>query len=572
MKHVVTKFIVGMMVIQTAAYSVHAQGAGQGGSVIPGIAGVGGIGGTQIVSGGNYNMQQIAQDNTAIMKQVLDQVKGIQDQDRAYLTGVVQHLNTQIKELIDLQNQMMQLSQKSQLGTIQLTDLLDLGNKIKQKNNALIADIGTSTLITRDMLPSYSPAQAGSMNATIATQGNINMAPLTTKVEGLRAQIVLDTNNLTFKFVLTPLNQQLPHGVSGNALNPDLAGIAIMSPEELEKKEQEIKDLLVPTRKTQGLLQANVELITSMIQNFVNQYGTKQMFTYEEILNSDGTYAAGRNDDLKNIYNAFFLRSYMRKKYGVRLGTFRVEEYNKNILGLDVFIKQPAKQALTMFKNQVVLNDDDIMNSFNNARMWVETLDKKTSGASSDVKIAGAGSAFSGKDKGFFARANTFITKATGQQEVSEVLLVLLKLQMADIEEEKLMARQEKEALVSLHDMQFAPTAEARKVANQKICQDDFFLPAVVYTVVKTDAGAVDEAKSGACARIGVTRKAVRPQQTGKSVIGVFADTLGALENVEKNRRSQADQTQLLVDAARESLKTDTQKSQELEDANDLLK
>ena len=597
MKTTVTKFIVGMMLVQNVAYvsPAFAQSpdaiAGQIAaakaepkavdkrpsnlpetSVLP-ILGGRGQGNTLIGGPGGYNFQNISIDINGMMKDVYARTNQIQDQDKAYLENIMKQMREHMSDLVKLDRRLAELSQRSQLEggdkRVGIQEYLNLINEIKQKNNSILADIEGQAFISRESLPSYDAAKVGDISATVNTPGKIDFTPVMGRVEAYRRKMIEGTNNQQFPNIFAKGNQMVK--VTKDALNPSLQGISILDASEIQAKQKEMNDLLVPNRSTQQLLQTSVEVIVNNIQTLVDQLGTKQFLTWEtvvtDLVGGDNSHKETLKEAVQKINNAFFQRSYLRKRFGQRLGTFNVEEYKVGLLRTDKYLKQPINYVATMFKNQVVIEENDITTAFNNARLWFHTLDAKGGnvlGSTEDLlKAEGKEDKYSAKDAslgGVFMRFNSLITKASGQQEVNEVMRMVVRLLLADIREEQLLVAQDKEGLDKFHDLRFRATAEARELTNKKMCQMDFTLPEDLYK------------GEGNCVKLGVKVKPTQPRQIGRTQAGVYIDILAQIQGPEKARSQEATNIKKLITAALEAQISPEEKAQELEQANDLFK
>ena len=571
-KKSVSTFIVGMMMVQTIAVSPAFSQApptpsqkvvDQVPSNIPAASVLavtgGGQGGSFIGAPGAYNMSNITQNNSDVMKQVLADYRITRQQDRDYLNNVLAQFNKQIKELNELSQKFIQLSFKSKQANIDLNEYMDLVNQIRSKNSALINDIQSQAIITPDMLPPSDPAQAGGMNSSVASSGNINITKFMVRIEAVRQQMIKDIDGLSFGTIIGNNKAPMDPAKFKNALNPDLSGLATLSPKQIEEMGKEIMLNYAPSAKTKRLLQSSIETIVGDVQVFVQQFGAKQFLTFDSIINS-GDHDVSVQEAIQNLTNNFFQRSYMRKTFKQRMGTFNVEEYQMGILRSDVFRKQPINYVTSLFKNQMVIDGGDVTTAFNNARLWFRTLDQKSSSvfqsAEDMLKREGKDDKYASKDTGLFIRMNTLITKASGQQEVAEVMRMMVQFLLADIREEQMAVRGDWEEVAKYHDMRFRATPEMREMTNKKMCEMDWTQPAIVYS------------PNGPCGKLKV-RQPSQPTQIGNTATGIFSDILFQVTTVEKAKHKLADNMKLQIQLSEEAGMSKADKDQRDQDALD---
>lgn len=537
MKKQVYFFIAGMLTFQTFSYAQNAT------AIVAGSRN----GSTFVGNAGKYDMNNISQDNTQIMLKVLDQNRDVQKADREFLLSTVARFNSHLKEIAELKIKFDQLSQKASLGTVNFEEYLNLVNQIKAKNSILEVELATQTSISRESLPSYSAAAAGDAKASVSTYGNIDLSALTGKINNVRGSLLADINNSQFKFLLTPLGQTI--SVNANALSPDLSKIAILSSDKIQELDEEIKLLTTMKRETKVYQQQFVDKSVTLINSFVESYGTSEWLRFQDANDSDAMKIS-----FKNITDAFYGRSYLRKKYGLRMGAIQTKGYPKSIANVERIgmALQPMKIALSSLRREAALTDVDVQSAFESARNFVQLFDEKTTAVLQDAKktMAGKKAEFSVREIGFVVRANSSITYLTGQRQTAEVLLMVMRLVLADAREEMMLLQNDRDALAAYHDAKYRSTDEVKKESNIRICKIDYMLSV--------------DAHTKNCAPLGVARKAVRPTSNGgSSIVEIFSNLMAQYENVEKSRRQEADMKQQLLEAARSALKTDADKKEE---------
>lgn len=518
--------------------SIQAQNVG----TIQPIVG-GGKGDTFIGAPGDYNMNQITQDNTRVMLEILKQTEKIQEIDRAYLMGVVERLNAHLADLIGYNVKFHELAQKAALEYVDFQEYLTLLNKIRAKNEILETEILTQTLITRETLPSYDPLEFSGVNGRVPNYGNIDMSPVMTKVDAVRAKLIAEMNAVPFYNLVTPVGQRIT--ITENALSPDLRGLNILTAQQIQQYEDEIKELITLSRPTYQYQRNYTDRTVTLILNFVKSYGKDEWLRFTN--DNDGR---ARAEAFTQITDAFYRRSYLRKKYGIRMGAIQSRGYPKQIANVETFgfQLQPVKVALESLRREPAENDIEVQNAFEAARNFVELYDAKITPifASRDDILSNPDKSleYSSPDTGFLVRANSAITYVTGQRRTAEALLMIMRLILSDIREEMMLLQNDHLAMANYHDAKYRATAEMKVENNIKICTIDWTLPMSTHQSV--------------CEPLGVRRKAQRPTSTtGTSIQEIFSNLLAQYENVERARRQEATFKQELITAARQSLYTD---------------
>lgn len=500
---------------------------------------------------GNYNYNRISQDNTAIALKLLEQVQGLQKQDRDYLLEVSNRLNGHLKDLISLQFQLLALSQKSYTSPVDLQEILRLGNVLREKDQVLSVDLATNTIITRDSLPSYSPIGVQSNPVDVPSGANINFTALTQRIDALRMKIYNESNALQFKLVVTPNGQ--PLSITANALNPDINGIYSLTPAQIQDLVNQVTELRTPTKATRDVGGRYVDLSVTLLNQFVNNYAKTEWMRFTN--DNDGK---ALKEAYKQIIDVFYYRSYIRKKYGIRIGALQPVNYNKIVINLENFGIQPLKMALTSFRREAAETQPDVLQAFESARNFVELYDAKITpvfAKRADIlKNKDKSLEYSSQDTSFIVRANSAITWLTGQRRTSEVLLMLMRLVLSDIREEMMLIEGNRLAMGSYHDAKYRSTPETKLDANQKICRTDWTLPAQVF--------------QAQCPAIGIKTPA-RPAvgMGGRSVPEMVSQLLSQIDLVENARSQDAESKLLLIQMARGSMSQQTN-----DELNDLFK
>lgn len=509
-----------LQVTQTYAQNV--------GTISPIVGGQGNV----LADSGDYNINQVTQDNTKIVLQVLQDSKIAAQIDREYIAGIAERFNQKLSELNTLRMKLVKMSNSLQM--VQLQDYLNVVNEINEKNEALVLDLSTSTVLTRESLPSFSPIRAGSLQIDVNTAGSVNLSPLVSNVDAARQDLLAKANNVQIVGrLVTPMGH--PFNITSNALTPNLAGVRILSLDQIKKLNTEIADAMTLDEDTIQYQRDMVDFTVNSINQFVTEYGTSEWLRFS---NENDMKAQG--ESFKRITDAFYRRSYLRKKYGIRMGAIQSVGYPKSIANLEAFGLQPLREALKSFRRDAAVSDLELDAAFAAARQFVELYDQKVTPVLKSRKEIMMNKdkelEYSSADTGFIVKANSAITFLTGQRQTSEILLSIMRLVLADIREEKMLAAGELEAMKTYHDAKYRSTTELKEASNKRICEIDFTLSQAVH-----DAN---------CKKYGV-KKATRPVIVrGTSMAEIFGGMVSQIETVEKARRQDALQKQKLVEAA----------------------
>ncbi|MCB0384979.1 MAG: hypothetical protein KDD43_06270, partial [Bdellovibrionales bacterium] len=487
------------------SFPVYAETAASGlpvANVTP-LAGLGG-GGTFVGNAGQYDINAVTQDNSRIAGDLIKQATDIQNIDREYLKSVVDRLNSQLQNLARLQKQFTELSQKSQVQSyIPLEDFLKLVNEINEASQILENDILTLASISRESLPSYNPLEIGNLKVSVSTVGNINFAPLMAKVDAQRVGILTAMNNTQFPNMQSRLGQAV--AVTQSALTPNLSGIRILTEEEMQEKIDLVSLKLTWSKKTKQYANDMASIAVTQILNFIQDYGTGEWLRWRS--DNDST---AREAAFGQISQAFFMRSYLRRKYGVRLGAIQTVDYDKKLANLEDLTYQPMLQALKSLRREVAMTQADVARAFENARNFVELYDKKLTPTfksgeeilSDPVKFdvnTGKLKEYASQNTGVMVRANALINTITGQDAAAEALLMMMRLILSDAMEEMFLYVNDSAGMANYHTAKYRSTDGLKVAYNDRVCSFDTYLPEVaVKQVCKGKAAKPPQITNGA--------------------------------------------------------------------------
>lgn len=493
---------------------------------------VGGSGNSFIGTSGDYNINQVTQDNTKVMLSILERTNQIQDIDRQYLLSISERMNSKLNEINNLRMKLVKMSRALELQ--KLADFISIINDVEEKNQALILDLATSTTITRESLPSFSPVQVGNMSATVNNFGNVDLSKLTKDVDSQRKLMLDNMNNLKIRNLVSPVGQ--PVEILQNALNPDLKGIRILTKEQIQDMTLKVQLAMTLDESTVELQQKMVDQTVNLVNSFVNNYGSSEWLRFTD--DNDGK---ARVIAFKQVTDAFMRRSFLRKKYGIRMGAIQSDGYPKQIVNFEQFALQPIKLALKSLKREAAVSDTELQAAFESARNFVQLYDEKVTPVlkSKDVimKNEGKQMEFSSSDTGFIVKANSALTYLTGQRATAEVLLSIMRLVLSDVREEMMLSQNSIEEMKSYHDAKYRSTNELKQDNNKRICEIDFTLS--------------QEVHNRNCKAIGVNTKATQiVGGNGKSMAEIFSTMMNNIEYIEKASRQDAVNAKKILDAA----------------------
>lgn len=526
MKQSVQLLLAGMILTQ----SVLTQA--QNNNVAPAIPVVGNSAGGTVIFGpnGNQRLDQTIQDNGKALSEILLQMTKVQEIDRDYVKSVVERLNNHLLALADLKLKFTQLSQQSQTQRfIPLQEFLNAVNEINNRDQILRTEIQTQTLITRDTLPSYNSIEAGGMKATVATPGNVDMKPVMDRVETARLSMINEMNALQFPRIEAKFSQTA--SVTENALSPKLPALRVLSDEELRAKQKIVATKMTLEEDTMVLVNRYTDLTVTEINNFLKMYVADEYLRFQNV--NDKT---ARGKSYERLVEGFFRRSYLRRKYNIRLGAIRVASFDKGLANREDFGYQPMLMVLKSLQRVAAENEPDVLQTYEDVRNWVELYDKKLTpvfAKKEDIlKDPSKLQEYASQNTGILIRANSAINTITGQDNAAETLLMIMRLILADTTEEMMSFSADASQIVNYHNARYRMNDEAKKIYATRVCGMDFKL-----------RPADNQALCGGKA---VT---MPPQNAGgKSFAEIFAGLLTSIEMVEKGRRAEALAAQKLVE------------------------
>lgn len=515
-------FIVGMVLAQELTYT---QAMAQATSTDVVAIGGGARATTGFLSAGDYNINQSVTDYSKTASEILQQ-KGITNkEDREYLQSIGRRLAQQFSALIEKEKAFRALGQKASLDAslekmVKLTQYLDQVNDINAALETIRIEIQAASIISKDSLPSNG-FKVGNVAIDMGPTSIINMekamAPFLADLERMIERL----NSVQFRF----LSHKNAYGeVMSNALSPDLSKFPQMTSDEVQAAIEKVEQLSVISRSTQTKQQVLADLTVQKVKKYMQLVGTEEFLRFRN--ENDKIFAS---EAYKDVEKAFFMRSYLRRKYGLQIGAIQPMDYRKLPANTEaIFSKQliaPITFALNSLRSQTARGDADILQAYNNARQFVEQYDKKltpilskdaaakraslkrtalpakaslwdkakaeaeyrynqaAASFASREEIMGAkpvvlnedqkSVAYNSDDTGFTARMSGVLTTLTGQVSTTETLLAVMRLVLADIREELMLSQGDLGNMQSYHFQRFM-SGEAQIVRSVKsMCDYD---------------------------------------------------------------------------------------------------
>lgn len=544
MKLVKTIFILGLV----APVHILAQNATPtvGVSVIGGVSG----GQTGFLSAGDYNIKKVEQDTTSLMNAAISQLKRVQEIDREYLLETNRRLLEGVNKIVNLSAEFRTLSTNSQYGQVNLMDYIQKVNQIQNASNALDLEIQGLTLITAETLPSASEVQIGDVKASIPVSGNLNLKPLSEKYAKMKADLMSQMDSMQFPNLIHQKTQQ-PWSVISQALTPNLVGLQILSSKEIDEKTKLMNDNLAISSVSRKAQERLVERLRIDIRKLVENFGNEESFRFRDENDKKAKLTAW-----ENIHDAFLRRSYLRKKYNIPMGALRAEKYDKTVFNFEKITTafKPLKNYLLQIQQQPAMTREEVMESFENARNFVQLYDERLTPVfkgrdkimvNQDKKLE-----FSSEETGLLVRAASAVNFLTGRNPTTEIMLAVMRMVVADTKEEMMLLQNDQVAFNAYYNQRYLATADLKKQTNTKICQIDFTLSKQTHDKI--------------CVVLGVKQKANIPMgHSGNDTSGIFVALLNQYQNVELSKRQEVENLRMQIELARKTMSEASQSVEE---------
>lgn len=571
MKKKLATFIAGMVIAQ----ATYAEPASSTMLIRPG-------GGNMLNDHGNYDINNVSLDKTAIMLDLQKQIGENNKIDRQYLQSVVTSFEDQLKNIVKLKNDFQTISSNSmstQAGGVTIEVFLNKKNEILQALDTLEVELQTKTSIDKTTLPSQAGVTVGDTQASAVSSGNINMEPVVTKVRGMAEALHGAMSKMAFKLVTQAPDYpkiNTPE-VNQDALNPTMK-FRIFSGKTRDAKLEEVALLQTLDPKIDKASAKWVEKYrTDIILNLIQKYGKDEWLRFEN--ENEKTAFAEMYEDFQI---ASWMRSFLRTFKSLPLGAMQPKPYDKNILNTEFLFKQPILEALESIPSQRVTVQTDVQAAFENARNWVEFYDQKVTPVFSqtkkedevkwlpsfiqkfhlkttdETKNEKLGQEYASSSAGFFAKADSAMTFFTGQRRTAEILLTVMRLILADIREEKMLLNGDVDGLKIYFNERYSSTEDMKKWSQKNRCKFD-------NTLVKTNPKLY--AKDGPCGILGITSPVKVINNGSVSHLQTFNYIYNQFTGKMQSDLMSAASIQGLLDADTDAGKTDEQRQQEQDEA-----
>lgn len=463
------------------------------------------------------------------MKQIVSDNGIKQKEDKEYLAAKGKIIGDTLRDLISKKQAFEALGQNaSKSVTITLDQYLTQVNEINAAIEKARIDIQESSIISVDTLPSASAA-VGNVKVDMAPGSVINMSNAMAPFNATLANLETKLNSVQFK--------SLGHkgafiAVTQNALTPDLSKVPQMTEEEIQTALEDIQAKQVISKGTQDQQQLLADQVVKTVKKYITLAGTNEFLRFR----NDNDMKA-MQEEFKTLEKFFFMRSYLRKKYGLQIGAIQPKSYPMEIFKMEGITSKemilPMTNALSSVISQTARTDQDLMDAFNNARRFVEFYDRRLTPILSDkatvkrealkaeqvqkdqalqnasmwekmkskaafaynTAVASFANgkeimdkkpvhlseddknvAYNAEDTGLMARLSGMLTTVTGQVSTVEALLAVMRLVLADIREEVMLSQGDWSNVQSYHSQRFMATPTQTGRSIKVMCDIDITL------------------------------------------------------------------------------------------------
>jgi len=412
--------LIPALLAQTFGGSALAQTGARGGVVTPAF-------GAPIFTGQPGTYQINSQNTTQLLNQAFTQIAGIQQSDKEYLDQTVKSIDQSYNELVNLivvkLNQLSQQTIATQ-APVQVESYFDLINQINEKSLAVESRITSLTEAANGALPSVTAAEVAGQKINVPNfRGNMNFQRLIGFYQGRIKDLLAKANDLPMSVVFKSGVRELIN--IGDQASHDLLThkfkIPPYSPDEVAKMQKDIQKFRTPPFQLDDTMNDQAKQLRNLIQTFVVNYGLNEKYRFH-----DQSYRTQRADAFKTIVDMFWQRSYIRAKYGVRLGALQPADYKKRKLNIDKFTV--TVDTLRTFREERAETEADLMNSAESMRMILKVVDARS------VSILDKNPNVAVLD-----RANALVAFLKGDVPSAESLAMVMKLVAADIKEEQML-------------------------------------------------------------------------------------------------------------------------------------
>lgn len=291
---------------------------------------------------------------------------------------------------------------------------------------------------------------------------------LTEKIKALLAGGEIKFRILDKKGIPSEISVILDSASNSLVLKAD--NLTKLDDQQRETMKKQIKDLY---KQMDGLKEAANHLTDStvaLVLKYIDAFGTSERWRLRS--DSKDVRAEGliendfeaRGNAYRQLENIFWMRSFLRAKFGYQIGTFNVS-YEKKPMNWEVFFSKP-ESYLNFKKGSYVRTEEDLMGVKESFRNMLSVMVDKNTDLGWGI--------FTG-DINPLAVANTFLTSTLmGKTAIAEAGVMVLKLMVADAAEEMILANGGgKSAMKRYYIARWNAGEELHQRSRQRICQYD---------------------------------------------------------------------------------------------------
>lgn len=370
-------------------------------------------------SAGTYEIN--TQDSTQILKSILERMSKVQDSDLQFIESARTSIDASYNELAKfiVAGDFAKMSNKAKISqSVSAEEYLTAVTKIQEMQLALESKIQGLDSITKGVLPSQNQLQVAGNTQDVIGYRNIDMSKLVSFYSGKLQNILSVANSMQMKVSLPTGGTQV---ITSNTLSPAF-DVPLYSQTDIEQMQMQINELRLAPEKLERLMDDQAIEARRLVQAFVTNYGSSERYRFKD--DSDRN---ARDQAYKAIQDIFWSRSYLRVKYGMRLGAVQPAGYKKRMANIEKFTI--LTESLRNFRQERAVSEVDLANAAENVRNVLEVVDAR----SADILGKNANASI-------LVRANSFLTWIGGQSQTAEALLMITQLVAGDIAEEQMMA------------------------------------------------------------------------------------------------------------------------------------
>lgn len=406
-------------------------------------------------------------DVTVLLQETLKRYADVQDKDREYLDSVVKEMITVVNDYQTYitagpWKQLSDRSISSGAKQVTLQEFLATLNEVRQKKLALQTKLDLLTSVS-SALPSDVQTVDGKSNNPLPQPRKIDFSGVVAAATKNLAAAEAIANNL--QFAVVNVNPDDPTDVrppllipanSGTALNP-VINSPLLSRKQIDNLQAQARGLVTFSRSFNSATQTHADLLKQLIWKFRDRFGKEEAYRFH-----DAAFSEARAAAFKDIANMFWQRSYLRKVYGVRVGSILPENYNKRYMNIDRFTV--LLDQLSQFKetsSPLDIDDASILSATEDFRQTLITLGDKTAGI-----LTG--------DASILARINSAYTWFRGERPTAEALLMIVQMLAADLYEEKALAMGTGlQEVTRFFDARWEATPQDKQLHEERVCAFD---------------------------------------------------------------------------------------------------